>query len=393
MAYLIRQDRKGKGQKYTLNDSSVTQIGRDARECQIPFKNDLRVSKIHARVWKDDTDYLLEDKISRNDTYLNGQKIRGKGPQPLENGDEVVICDYQFVFCTDNINLIKPEENSTIEASMSESGRHILVRQPAEKLTRLLDIMTALTETVVIKDMWPVLAERLLEVFGQADRVLIFTDEEEIDNHWPEVVRIRRNQDRPTLFCRTIVRDCLHNGQAFLCKDVRSSNKFEVTSESFYESNIRSILCAPILGTSEQAIGVIQLDTHDPMRIFQEEDLTFLVAVAGQAGVVVQNLTRARLESDLQTAREIQEGFLPSSLPTIPGYEFTSLYQSAQDVGGDYYDFIELPDGPSFSAMLPARASRRRYSWPGLHRSPKMFSSPRLLWHQRLPCSTNKPAR
>src|SRR5687767_11539425 len=56
-------------------------------------------------------------------------------------------------------------------------------------------------------------------------------------------------------------------------------------------------------------------------------------------------LARERLKHDLEFAREVQHGFLPLRLPEVPGYEFFAHYESAFEVGGDYYDFILLPQG------------------------------------------------
>jgi len=54
-------------------------------------------------------------------------------------------------------------------------------------------------------------------------------------------------------------------------------------------------------------------------------------------------LARERLKLDLELARGVQRGFLPQRLPEVPGYEFFAYYESALEVGGDYYDFISLP--------------------------------------------------
>jgi serine phosphatase RsbU (regulator of sigma subunit) len=54
-------------------------------------------------------------------------------------------------------------------------------------------------------------------------------------------------------------------------------------------------------------------------------------------------LARQRLKLDLELAREVQRGFLPPRLPEVPGYEFFAYYESAYEIGGDYYDFIPLP--------------------------------------------------
>jgi serine phosphatase RsbU (regulator of sigma subunit) len=54
-------------------------------------------------------------------------------------------------------------------------------------------------------------------------------------------------------------------------------------------------------------------------------------------------LARERLKLDLELARGVQRGFLPLRLPEIRNYEFFAHYESAHEIGGDYYDFIPLP--------------------------------------------------
>ena len=54
-------------------------------------------------------------------------------------------------------------------------------------------------------------------------------------------------------------------------------------------------------------------------------------------------LAQERLTLDLELARGVQRGFLPLQLPEVPGYQFFAHYESAFEVGGDYYDFMLLP--------------------------------------------------
>src|ERR671917_656483 len=54
---------------------------------------------------------------------------------------------------------------------------------------------------------------------------------------------------------------------------------------------------------------------------------------------------RQRIEQELQVARLIQHTLLPKSLPGLAGYEVAAYYQPAREVGGDFYDFLELQDG------------------------------------------------
>lgn len=51
---------------------------------------------------------------------------------------------------------------------------------------------------------------------------------------------------------------------------------------------------------------------------------------------------RKMVEHELSIAADIQENLMPKKIPQIPGYEVTAYYKPCQDVGGDYYDFLEL---------------------------------------------------
>ena len=105
------------------------------------------------------------------------------------------------------------------------------------------------------------------------------------------------------------------------------------------------------MNPSNEAIGVLLVHTADHLRPFSHEDLDLLCSVAGIAAVAVFNaqlnedlLHQERLKRDLEVAREVQRGFLPTGLPEAPGYKFFAHYKPMEVVSGDYYDFIELPE-------------------------------------------------
>jgi steroid delta-isomerase-like uncharacterized protein len=60
---------------------------------------------------------------------------------------------------------------------------------------------------------------------------------------------------------------------------------------------------------------------------------------------VAEAQERERIEQELQVARRTQKEFLPKALPDLNGWEFAQYYQPAREVGGDFYDFLDLEDG------------------------------------------------
>jgi serine phosphatase RsbU (regulator of sigma subunit)/predicted ester cyclase len=58
-----------------------------------------------------------------------------------------------------------------------------------------------------------------------------------------------------------------------------------------------------------------------------------------------ERIERERTEQELQVARRIQQASLPKELPALEGWEISPFYRPAREVGGDFYDLLELEDG------------------------------------------------
>ena len=54
---------------------------------------------------------------------------------------------------------------------------------------------------------------------------------------------------------------------------------------------------------------------------------------------------RERIEQELRVARQIQQELLPETMPTLDGWQIATYYGPAREVGGDFYDFLELEGG------------------------------------------------
>src|SRR5207244_12344103 len=84
---------------------------------------------------------------------------------------------------------------------------------------------------------------------------------------------------------------------------------------------------------------------------FTQADIELLTGIAGQSAAALGNarlhaelMKRQRLEQDLHLAERIQQSFLPRRIPKVEGYTFCARYDPAYEVGGDFYDFIRLPN-------------------------------------------------
>jgi phosphoserine phosphatase RsbU/P len=336
-------------------DGDMTVLGRDA-ECHIVIKEAMirraaagpSVSRRHAVISCQEGKYYIEDgdgrgKKSRNDTFVNDQNVPFPGRVLLHNDDRIRICDFVCTFHE------APDPSFSVEHSIDQGGSSwSLQTQPAERLRVILEISNSLSHTLEIDSLLPRIIDSLLELFKQADRGFIILRDDITGQLVPRVSRTRRAGDQPDApFSHSIVRQCLESVQAILGNDL--PRQFP-TSESIAGLPMRSLMCAPLVAQDGRALGVIQLDGQGPKKKFSPEDLNLLLGVASQASIALSNarlhrdslLHQARVR-DLELASEVQRALLPRRLPDIPGYDFYAYNQSAQEVGGDYYDFVPLP--------------------------------------------------
>lgn len=361
------------GRKYDLNGAKFD-MGR-APDCQIVIPVE-SVSRKHARILNEGGGYFLEDLQSRNKTYLNDQAITAK--QPLRHGDTIRICDVVFRFVSEApspqrfLGGLPPaatggsskaemfdDDAPTAESSIMKrlglgsgrsSGVGMMVSAEA-KLSAMLEIMASTGKSIALDEVLPKVLAALMKIFIQADRGFIVLQAPNGDLI-PKWAKMRRESDNESLrISRTICRMVMESKEAILSADAANDKAFEL-SQSIADFRIRSMMCAPLLDSDGKAMGVLQIDTLDQRHRFTESDLELLVSAAGQAAVVIDNaqlheqaLQQKELQRDLELAHEMQKGFLPSSRPSHENYHFFDFYRAANQVGGDYYDYVRMPDG------------------------------------------------
>lgn len=110
------------------------------------------------------------------------------------------------------------------------------------------------------------------------------------------------------------------------------------------------------LTSQGELLGLLVLGAHVKGEAYTQEERTLLDTLAPQVAPALrvaqmvqeqqeQVCKRERIEQELRTAQVIQHSFLPEAIPTLPGWHISAYYQPAREVGGDFYDFISLPDG------------------------------------------------
>ena len=352
-----------------------TLLGRDPK-CTLEIKSGM-VSRRHARVFKNADEFLVEDMGSGNGTFVNGSKI--DGPKSIKHGDRIKLgpvllrfenttgigqppvatrpsppkpvrprFDDEEMF---NVEVADDDDDSTMMTG-SVTGFGNLEVKPEAKLKGVLEISKALAGTAEISTLLPKILDTLFNIFPHADRGCVLLKDETTGKMIPRAMKHRRAGDDETVkLSRTILKKVLEEKTGILSSDASNDSRFEA-SESIANLTIRSMMCVPMLSTEGQPMGVINIDTQNPFNQFQSDDLDLLMAVAGQAAMcyeqaklLVTAMEKQKQDKEMDIATGVQRSLLPTELPTADGWEFFASYDTAQAVGGDYYDAFFVEDG------------------------------------------------
>jgi len=118
---------------------------------------------------------------------------------------------------------------------------------------------------------------------------------------------------------------------------------------SVWKHDVQSLLAVP-LRSGEEAIGCLYVGKKFEYG-FEQDDLDMLRAFSEQAVIAIRNarlvessLVRERLEQELRIAHNAQMKLLPKRMPRLPGVLLDAVCRTANEVGGDYYDFFRIDE-------------------------------------------------
>ncbi len=226
-----------------------------------------------------------------------------------------------------------------------------------ESLQHQIGVYKGLVEVGALINSITVLDDLLPEILDVARRVMqaeassLFL----VDDKGDLCLAVARNSEGGTPAARvTVPRGrgiagwVLEHRSTLLVPDAYSDPRFysDVDKKSGYKT--RSILCAPLL-TGDTEIGVLQVLNPIRKDAFGDSDIDPFNAYANLCAIAIDKLRamdRLRAselaDQQLSLAREIQNSFLPQSLPELPALSFASMYRPAHNVGGDFYDVLQL---------------------------------------------------
>jgi sigma-B regulation protein RsbU (phosphoserine phosphatase) len=319
---------------FELNKDLV-RIGRDPGSDISLNRKD--VSWLHAWIFRRPDGFYVEDRESRNRTILDGVKLVPKVPARLEDGARIKICDNLLIFHKEAVKVQDREGGSTVLGTIDNlSSIDFLagVGRPDEVLRAVLEINRNLGGTIELNEALGKTLDTLFALFREAESGFIVTREADGELS-PRAIRHRSGDPDPLTLSQTALDHVMTRGQGLLSTDTPSSHFVD-------PSKGRTILSVPMLDREGRSIGLIQLVSRPGRVGFRPDGLDLLAAVAVPIAVTVENNRLLRAKAEWDAAGEIQRALLPRHRPLAPGYASWEHYEPAQEVGGDYYDYIPI---------------------------------------------------
>ena len=225
---------------------------------------------------------------------------------------------------------------------MSDGARTI------ENLTQLIDVSRQLGATVELRPLLESIERAALHVLG-CERASVFlfdrTTNELYSTFATGVSEIRFPADRGIAGEAALGRVTINVPDAY------ADPRFNADVDQKTGFRTRSILSLPMTGYDGELMGVLQL-LNKASGPFTANDENVAETLGALAGVALQRqllleayAEKQRLEHDLNLAREIQQGALPTGPPSLHGFDIAGWNLPADQTGGDAYDFITADPG------------------------------------------------
>ena len=324
-------------QAFELKSGVTLVVGR-ALNSDIPVF-DPTISRRHAEVTCDNGGVTVKDLGSSNGTFLNGAKIEGAKVAP---GD--VVTFGKVAFRLKEVSPTPAEPKPTPSPSSAAKPSATVVRQiplrdskgilgggtvasalgladdkakadaaqtdrNAQKLATLLDVSQRLSKAIEIDVLLEEIVKYCFRVFD-VDRVSILLGDEKSEL----VTKISHNKKGKITggasVPQSIARKAVEEKVVILSDNAGEDQRFG--GQSILMQQVRSAICAPLIGSENRVLGVLYVDNLTTAHRFSEDDMEFLSAFSGIAAVAVENSQFAqRIQQEAMIRSNFERYFAP----------------------------------------------------------------------------------
>jgi serine phosphatase RsbU (regulator of sigma subunit)/pSer/pThr/pTyr-binding forkhead associated (FHA) protein len=354
---LLIRDIEGKV-TYLPLDRDRIMLGRSSA-CQLCYPDDSGLSRQHMALSNVNGQWIAEDLGSKNGTLVNDRRI--EGATPVGVGDKIVAGHLELELSSalpgsaiEKVEFVEaPESSSVGSTTLVASLDEMLGTQSGEmdqtsiirgnpQMGALIRAGRELAGHRPLNELFEVIMDLSMEAVLAGRGVLMTLEGDEL--------RARAARGAGFKISNTVRNRVIKEKSSLLVRDAQMDMALKAQM-SIVQQSVRSMMAVP-LQTNDRVIGLIYVDSPDMIREFTREDLGLLTVMANVAAIRIEHarlneieLVERAMSKELDQAAHIQMGLLPSEQPKVEGMDIFGSTAPCRTVGGDYYDYLEFPDG------------------------------------------------
>jgi len=218
-------------------------------------------------------------------------------------------------------------------------------------LNALLELTDAMAGDIQLDQLLLTIVRKTTEVM-EADRSSLFLYDAETNELWSKIAEGLEIKEIRFPVGIGIAGDVAKTLVPTNIPDAYDDERFNQAFDKQTGYRTKSVLCLPISNMDGDLVGVIQCLNKKGDVPFDEHDQKFLGTLGSHAAVALERarlveayVEKERMEEALKVAQNIQMSLLPEEAPEVKGYDIAGYNVPCDETGGDYYDYIEMPDG------------------------------------------------
>jgi serine phosphatase RsbU (regulator of sigma subunit) len=344
------------GQHRISLEREITSIGRSPNQDIV--MSDPSVSRCHAVILRQGSEYTLIDQQSTHGTFLNGARIQ---QGMLKPGDILQLGSLNApalqIQKDGSPTNSRGSSVSNLLSSLSGLRRPGEPRRPAQELEQLNWLLRAasqLNRGGAIDDIVLGLLNLTLELTG-LERGFVFLQKDGQMQFAHGLTADGAIIGEDSTVSRKAMRNAIRSKSRFSVSDTQRDG-MALDWPSVMEKGIRSIYCIPLRRPAsarepDQLLGVLYLDSQLGAGPFSEVDHRLLETIATEAATLVDHALLADEELKARKAREelivaanIHRGLMSITMPELPYAEIRAKTVPCLAIGGDFYDAAALED-------------------------------------------------
>jgi sigma-B regulation protein RsbU (phosphoserine phosphatase) len=315
---------------------------------------DNRTSRSHARIIQEEDQYILEDLNSRHGTWVNGHRIERHLLHNLDRIGFGVEDSYQITVSLETGKITKMLEHFATSSHSGGMGDNALA-----KLRSLVEVARAVHNSLSTEEVLTAVVDAALSVTACERGFLLLRRDKSLE------IAVARDRDGKQIDAsdlrvpRALIQRALESRRELLSMSFDPLEEQNFRPEmSVAALELRSVVCLPLVqvrsgdhaetritSTAEATIGILYMDSRVSPADLSAGNRELLQTLAMEASTILENSrlmeeerNKLKIESELDVARNIQQGLLPRELPSTGWFRADGSSTPSRQVGGDYFD-------------------------------------------------------